>query len=63
MTLEKLNQKKARYDVAVEALQELIENDKEIEPLKNMIVYLRERRQKAIEEWKTSENIKQIEVK
>jgi hypothetical protein len=61
--LSKLNKQRWRYDAAIEALQELVEQDNEIEPVKSMITYLKEKKQKVFAQWKEQNDINDIQVR
>lgn len=46
-TIKKLNQKEARYTTAIESLNELLEQDKEIDAVRQLNQYLKERRKEV----------------
>jgi hypothetical protein len=60
--LKQLNDRRWRYDTAIEALTELVENDNEIEPVKTMITYLKEKKTIAFNEWKQQSDLNDIQV-
>ena len=46
-TIKKLNQKEARYTTAIESLNELLEQDNEIDAVRQLNQYLKERRKEV----------------
>lgn len=46
-SIQDLNEKEARYTTAIESLQELLEKDNEIDPVRQLCHYLKEQRKEV----------------